>query len=94
PRALALHDQCCQLIKRVAGFQSEQNKSRDHHVETKMHGGLATDRVLWRADRAGILNQTRCTAENIIARRNISPARRTESFRRRGRDAFVANLFE
>lgn len=47
----ALENQRRQLIKRVGGLKSEQNKPSNHHVEAEMHEELATNCLLWRVDR-------------------------------------------
>src|ERR1700737_3112010 len=39
------------------------------------------------------VNQNECASERTITRRTIRSAIETEGFRRRGSDAFVANLF-
>ncbi len=47
----ALENQRRQLIERVGGLNSEQNKPCNHHVEAEMHEELATNCLLWRVDR-------------------------------------------
>jgi hypothetical protein len=89
----ALENQRRQLIKRVSGLQSEQNKSCNHHVEAEMHEALATNCLLWRVDRR-LGCEPNSTRNGKHDRPENTPARRTESFRRRGRDAFVATLFD
>ncbi|MDE2468921.1 MAG: hypothetical protein KGL35_09295, partial [Bradyrhizobium sp.] len=97
PRSLIRHydleNQRRQLIERVGGLKSEQNKPCNHHIEAKMHEGLATNCLLWRVDRRLGCEPNSTRNGKHDHPENISPARRTESFRRRGRDAFVANLF-
>jgi hypothetical protein len=88
-----LKNETGQLIERVDRLQAQKNQRRDHQIETEMHEGLATKCFLPRARIAQGREPNSVRIGKTNRPTNHSPAIGTESFRRRGSDAFVVNLF-
>jgi len=82
------------LIERVNDLDAHENERSDHQIEAKMHERVETKKLpLARADLAKAVNQIQYASERASGPVNSVSATGTEGFRRRGSDAFVANLF-
>jgi hypothetical protein len=92
--ARGLENERGQLVEHVEDFQAHQDKRCDHQIKAKMHDGLE-NQILRAARRISLkaVHQTQYALRKTSARRVPRRQLETEGFRRRGSDAFVANLF-